>query len=91
MVESSELAGVRIGAPGDVRAAAERLRAAVERRLGDWRVAACSNIATARPIRDGNGAVLATSVFGWGDTGSDSWWRKPRLALESPLPAVCRY
>jgi DNA-binding CsgD family transcriptional regulator len=91
MVESGELAGVRISAPGDVRAAAERLRAAVERRLGHWRVATCSNIATARPMRDGDGAVLATSAFGWAETGADGWWRKPRLALESPLPTVARY
>jgi LuxR family transcriptional regulator, quorum-sensing system regulator CciR len=91
MVESSELLRVRIGASCDVRLAAERLRAAVEKRLGYWRLATCSNIASARPMLDGDGAVLATSVFGWGDTGADGWWRKPRLALESPLPAVCRY
>jgi LuxR family transcriptional regulator, quorum-sensing system regulator CciR len=91
MMDNLELAGVRIGAPRDVRAAAEYLRAAVERRLGDWRVAACSNIATARPMRDAEGAVLATSVFGWAESGSNDWWRKPRLALESPLPAICRY
>jgi len=91
MVDSAELTGVRVGAPQDVRGAAQRLRDAVERRLGDWRVATCSNIASGRQMRDSDGAVLATTVFGWTDRSEDGWWRKPRLALESPLPAVCRY
>ncbi|MDP2086815.1 MAG: LuxR C-terminal-related transcriptional regulator [Gemmobacter sp.] len=91
MVEADELARVRVNAPGDVRTAAGWLRAAVEQRLGNWRVATCSNIASARPMRDGEGTVLATSVFDWADAGANGWWRKPRLALESPLPAVCRY
>jgi LuxR family transcriptional regulator, quorum-sensing system regulator CciR len=79
---------------GDVRAAAEYLRAAVERRLGDWRVAACSNIATARPMRDAEGAVLATSVFGWADpaatTGGESqgWRWKARFRPSAAMKAT---
>lgn len=91
MVESTELARVRIATPGDVRTAALALRAAVERRLGDWRVAACSSIASARPMLDGEEQILATTVFGWTERAEDGWWRKPRLALDSPLPAACRY
>lgn len=71
MVESTELARVRIATPGDVRSAALALRAAVERRLGDWRVAACSSIASARPMLDGEGQMLATTVFGWTERAED--------------------
>lgn len=90
MLEASELEGVRIAAPEGVREAALRLRDAVERRLGDWRVAATSDIASGRAMRDGGGALLATGVFGWTDRPGDGWWRKRRLALDSPLPAACR-
>ena len=91
MVDQGELAGVRVGTTDGILTAARNLRAAVERRLGDWRVATCSNIASGRPMRDGDGQVLATTVFGWTDSAEDGWWQKPRLALDSPLPAACRY
>ncbi|MBW6496226.1 MAG: hypothetical protein K0B16_17060, partial [Burkholderiaceae bacterium] len=67
MVGSAELAEVRVTAPENVRDAALRLRASVERRLGDWRVASCTNIASSRPMFDGAGAILATTAFGWTD------------------------
>lgn len=40
---------------------------------------------------DADGNVLATDVFGWVDDPSESWWRIPQFAFESPLPAACRY
>ena len=91
MVDTTELAGVRITAPEDVGRAALALRHAVERRLGNWRVATCANIASPRPMRDAGGQMLATGIFGWTDAAEDGWWQKPRLALDSPLPAACRY
>jgi len=91
MVEEAELAAVRVSAPEGVAPAAEALRAAVERRLGDWRVATCGDIASNRPMRDGAGRILASAVFGWTDRPEDRWWQTPRLALASPLPAACRY
>ncbi|MCF8710489.1 helix-turn-helix transcriptional regulator, partial [Rhizorhapis sp. SPR117] len=46
---------------------------------------------TRESMVDGDGVILATSVFGWTDAESDRWWRTPHLALESPLPTACRY
>lgn len=91
MLDSVELSGVRVVAPDTVRAAAFRLREAIERRLDQWRVATTSNIASRRAMCDSEGRLLATSVFGWTERAEDGWWRKQRLALESPLPTACRY
>lgn len=90
MVETTQLAAVRASSPEEVASAALALRQAVENRLGDWRVATCSNIASSRSMRDALGKMLATEVFGWTKRAEDGWWKKPRLALDSPLPAACR-
>ncbi|RME65193.1 MAG: helix-turn-helix transcriptional regulator [Alphaproteobacteria bacterium] len=73
----------------DVRPAAEALRdiAFTAARL---RVAACANIAAKEPMVDGDGNVLAASIFGWPESAG-CWWKKPILALNSPLPIACRY
>lgn len=84
------LDSVRITSPAEVRPAALRLREIV-RDLVDLRVALCHNIAIKDPMLDAEGAVLATSVFGWTGAEVDRWWRSPRFALHSPLPLVCRY
>jgi LuxR family quorum-sensing system transcriptional regulator CciR len=84
------LDSVRIAKPQDVRPAAERLRAIIDRLLG-FRVAICHDIAVPQPMCDAQGHVLATSVFGWTHEERDRWWRTPRLALDSPLPTACRY
>lgn len=73
----------------DITRAASALRAIAEE-AGDFRVAPCANIASKDPMTDADGAVLASTVFGWRDR-KDSWWRKPLLALSSPLPIACRY
>ena len=39
---------------------------------------------------DGDGNVLASTVFGWAEN-AQAWWKKPLLALNSPLPRICRY
>jgi len=90
MPEFVDLAAVRIQSPADVRPAAEALRALAEN-LFDCRVCACHNIAVKQCTNDGDGNLLATSVFGWTDNEGDRWWRTPRLALDSPLPTACRY
>lgn len=73
----------------DIRPAAEALRD-IAREIGNFRVAACDNIASKQPMRDAEGRILASDVFGW-PASKEQWWRKPLLALSSPLPIACRY
>jgi len=73
----------------DVRPAAEAIRD-LARELGNFRVAACANIASKSPMADAAGNALASSVFGWPES-KDQWWKKPLLALSSPLTFACRY
>jgi LuxR family quorum-sensing system transcriptional regulator CciR len=80
---------VRIRQPEDVRRAAEALhRIAIE--IAGMRVALSHSIADKRTPVDASGAVLATEVFGWEGEGN-VWWRKSRIALDSPIPTACRY
>ena len=83
------LASVRIADAADVRRAAQAL-ATIADDAGCFRVAACHNIAVKDPMRTDDGKLLATEVFGWDATGK-GWWTAPRLALDSPIPAACRY
>jgi len=78
-----------IGLVSDIRSAAEALRD-IARECGNFRVAACANIASKTPMCDADGEVLASSVFGW-PASKDQWWKKPLLALSSPLTFACRY
>lgn len=39
---------------------------------------------------DESGKNLAESIFGWTEPECH-WWSKPLLALDSPLPLICRY
>lgn len=73
----------------DIRSAAEALRDLASG-IDNFRVAACANIASKLPMCDEHGEVLACSVFGW-PTSKEQWWKKPLLALSSPLPFACRY
>lgn len=91
MVTEEEIAGVRVTSADDIFDAALALRRAVEARLGNWRVASCLSLASPKQMSDGRGGLLATSVFGWTDHDDDRWWRRNRIALESPLPEACRY
>lgn len=90
MLTIEKVAAVRILDPCGVRAAAEAFRRIVDE-MGDFRIGATHNIAMKEPMVDGDGAVLARDVFGWTDDDGDRWWRNTRIALESPLPAACRY
>jgi LuxR family transcriptional regulator, quorum-sensing system regulator CciR len=81
---------VRIANPGEVNGAAKALRALASS-LFDCRTAACHSIAVKELMRDGEGRLLATEVFGWTDEEDDRWWRTPNLALASPLTTACRY
>lgn len=58
--------------------------------LGNFNIAACANVASKAPMVDEHGRILATEVFDWSDD-DDSWWRRPELALSSPIPRACRY
>ncbi|HUD94166.1 helix-turn-helix transcriptional regulator [Sphingobium sp.] len=78
-----------IAAVDDVRPAAEAIRD-LARELSNFRVAACANIASKTPMTDADGNALASSIFGWPGS-KDQWWKKPLLALSSPLTFACRY
>lgn len=72
-----------------IRPAAEALRDIAEE-IGGFRVAPCANIASKAPMVDADGNVLASDVFGWPET-PDAWWKKPLVALNSPIPRSSRY
>ena len=89
LVTDAMLAAVRVGSLSGIRGAAEALRDAA-RDIADLRVAVTHNIAAAEPMKDADGAVLASDVFGFSDADLN-WWRFPQLALTSPLPMACRF
>ena len=80
---------VLISSVRDIRPAAEALRD-LARELSNLQVAVCANIASKLPMTDAEGNALAETVFGWPGS-KDQWWKKPLLALSSPLTFVCRY
>ncbi|MEM9750935.1 MAG: helix-turn-helix transcriptional regulator [Pseudomonadota bacterium] len=80
---------VAVTSVAGVRPAAEALRTVAEE-IGGYRVAPCANIASKAPMVDADGEVLAADVFGWPDT-PNVWWKKPLMALNSPVPRACRY
>ncbi len=86
---SSRQGTTRIMSVDDIRPAAEGLRD-LARELSNFRVAACANIASKTPMMDAEGNPLAASIFGWPGS-KDQWWKKPLLALSSPLTFACRY
>lgn len=90
VLSTENITAVRILDRSGVRAAAEAFRQIVEG-LGDFRIAACHNIAVKEPMVDEAGAILASEVFGWTMEENDRWWHSPRIALDSPLPGACRY
>ena len=79
---------VRFSEPGGIAPAAERLRDAVTEICG-LSTAVTHNVASREPMRDGNGAILASEIFGF--RGAESrWWDVPQLALSSPIVHACR-
>ncbi len=73
----------------DIHKAAVALRDKA-RALGNYKVAACANIAAKDPMVDGDGNILASSVFSWVEA-DDIWWKRPQISLNSPIPRACRY
>lgn len=82
------VAGVRFTDLAGIRPAAETLRDFVDRLCG-LKAAVSHNIAIRDPMRDGDGAVLASEVFGFREEDA-RWWQSPQLALSSPLASACR-
>lgn len=72
-----------------IREASENLRDFAQS-IGGYKVAACDNIASKKPMVDADDNILATTVFGWTEK-ADTWWKKPFLALNSPVTRACRY
>lgn len=87
-IADGRLAAVRIDGATGIHRAAEALRDAAGEIAG-LRVAVTHNIASASPMRDADGAILASEVFG--ESGERCWWTTPHLALTSPLPMACRF
>lgn len=79
---------VRFSDAAGIRPAAEALRETVQQLCG-LRTAVTHNVATREPMRDGEGAVLATCVFGFRES-EPRWWEAPQLALSSPIVHACR-
>lgn len=78
----------RIADLAGIRPAAEALRDAVTELCG-LRTAVCHDIAVPQPMKDADGEILASNVFGF--VGEDArWWQFPQLALSSPLASACR-
>jgi len=88
LVNEAMVAPVRIADVSGIRPAAEALRDVVSDLCG-LRAAISHNIAIQDPMRDADGAVLASEIFGF--RGADArWWQFPQLALFSPLASACR-
>lgn len=87
---AGDVSAVVVKTPAGAKSAAKALRRKVEAHL-DARVALSHNIAVGDRTVDGDGALLATTVFGWSETETQSWWRQPRLALDSPIAVACRF
>lgn len=79
---------VSIQTPADVRPAAIHLRD-VAARIANLRVATSDNIAARVPMRDEEGEVLATTIFGWEPDGAQ-WWQDVRFGLRAPVAEACR-
>lgn len=83
-----QIEAVRFADSAGIRPAAEALRDAVMAICG-LRTAVTHNVASREPMRDDQGVVLASEVFGF--RGEDPrWWEVPQLALSSPIVHACR-
>lgn len=89
VIHDTIIDAIRIKDSLGIRGSAEALRDAVAT-LAGLEVAITHNIADPEPMKDAEGAVLASEVFGFSETDLP-WWRAPQLALTSPLPMACRF
>lgn len=90
MLKIENIERIRIKSSEDIRRAAEAFRDMVQE-IDEYRIGPCHNIAQKALMKDDDGNILATSVFGWTDSESDRWWRSPRIALDNPITLACRY
>lgn len=87
MIDTAAIEQVRIADKPDIRRAATAFRALAD--AAAMRIAVTHNIALKEPMTDEADEPLATEVFGW--DVSCPWWKNARIALDSPIPAACRY
>lgn len=88
MPSADEIDAVRFSEPAGIGGAARSLRDLVMSICG-LRTAVTHNVASQEPMRDGEGVVLASEVFGF--RGEEPrWWEVPQLALSSPIVHACR-
>ncbi|MDR7101646.1 helix-turn-helix transcriptional regulator [Croceicoccus sp. BE223] len=82
------LDAVRITRPEDVRGAAIALRDLVS----GWglRIACSHDLTDKNTPVDADGRLLATEIFGWEDR-PDAWFRRQRIALNSPIAMAARF
>ncbi len=90
MIDLSYLKSLTIDRVEDIRPVAQAIQDLIDS-TGDWRIAPVCSIAVHNPMHDHEGQILATSIFGWGNSEEDRWWRSPTLALNTPLAEACRY
>jgi LuxR family quorum-sensing system transcriptional regulator CciR len=83
-----EAGRIWIEEPFDISRAATFFRNVVAQ-MADLRVAATHNIAGRVPMRDAEGNLLATTIFGWNQS-RDQWWEDRRFALRTPIAEACR-
>ncbi len=89
MLTVENIKKIRITSSEDIESCAQNFNDIVANLCG-LRIAASQNIARNVTIRNSEGDLLATKVFGW--TGEKSeWWNTEGLALNSPIPMACRY
>ncbi len=74
----------------DIRPAAEALCEMIMADAPTLQIAMSDNIASKRPLVDGEGELLSSEVFGWRDD-EERMWAESRVALSSPLLRACRY
>jgi DNA-binding CsgD family transcriptional regulator len=73
----------------DILPAAIAFREAVTA-LDDYWIALAADIATSRPMTDGDGHILAETVFQFVEPDKQ-WWKHSLLAVQSPLAQAARY
>jgi len=89
MISTKNLEKIRVNSREELKSSAIHFRDLVSE-LCDLRIAACQNIAKNATLRDIDGKLLATTVFGWNED-SNKWWNTESMALKSPITIACRY
>lgn len=87
VLDNDIYARLRVVDTAHIRDAAVILRDVV-RSISGLNVTTSHDIAASHLMEDGDGAILASTVFA--AAGADEWWLRPQLALRSPLIAACR-